>query len=165
MFLIDFQTWKVFARGAMAFLDKRDESETAFDHVDRVFVGLANIEAEQGREEMREVDLVVLDVWHSFGIIEGDGLHGWLESEPAAAEVVERYRRLGLEEVTEALGKAAELYAGWLGGGGDKDGDAFRERFDEQLDGLENIVYENREKIPTLLSTLIEKDAETSGDN
>lgn len=132
---------------------------TNFDIVDRYFVRIC----ESPSESLDPDSAALVEVWHSFGVIQNGGLHGYLcELGEGARDIARHYEHLGLTDGAEAIHSALLLWLKYWPDlpPDDSDPDDFRRQFDLELNALEDRFYALAEAVPAALAVVARKKEE-----
>ena len=105
--------------------------------------------------ELSESDLdasskSLVEVYHSFGIIQNGGMHGYLcEVGDQTLVVTQHYETVGLSDCARSLTLAHGLWRKYWPDGDpdDSDPDDFRDRFSSALDALEDDFYDQEDEM------------------
>lgn len=103
----------------------------------------------------------LVEVWHSFGLIQNGGLHGYLCSMGDLALTTEKhYRAVDLQRCGELLGLAHDLWRQYwpYPSPDESDPNDFRERFDSELDAIEESFYGQEQQIIDKLADVIRRE-------
>ncbi|PLX93561.1 MAG: hypothetical protein C0621_07220 [Desulfuromonas sp.] len=124
-----------------------------FEIVDKVFCRLVD------QKTNNDLEQIVIDIWHSSGLIRGGGLHNYVGEAADINKVIDSYSFIGQSQCSNCIAKAKEYWEKYSSGKpeSDLDCDDFREIFDSQLDDLEETFYNSEEKIIQALVQFVQK--------
>ena len=100
----------------------------------------------------------LIEVWHSFGLIQNGGLHNYLcEIGSEAIKTAGHYRKLRLSRCAEMIESSYGLWAEYWPDSdpSDSDPDAFRRRFGHELDHIEREFYASEDEIVDQLAKFV----------
>jgi len=123
--------------------------------VDEYFCKVCDIPA----SELDPASHALVEVWHSFGLIQGGGLHNYLcEVGNEVQTTLAHYRAVNLHKCHELLDEAYKLWREyWPHVSPDKsDPDAFLDRFGHKLDVIEWSFCDEEEEIVNRLYDVVQ---------
>ncbi|MCB1080130.1 MAG: DUF4375 domain-containing protein, partial [Verrucomicrobiae bacterium] len=100
----------------------------------------------------------LVEVYHSYGVIQNGGMHGYLcEVGDKALTIAKHYEAVGLSGCSRTLTLAHDLWRKYWPDGDpdDSEPDDFRDRFSSELDALEDDFYGREEEMISRLVGLI----------
>lgn len=100
----------------------------------------------------------LVDVWHSFGLIENGGIHGYISGVGSfAKDVAHRYRSIDLVRSAELIEEAYSFWKDYCPSMDvdDSDPDEFRDRYTNDLDRVETEFYELESQIQSRLASIV----------
>ena len=127
---------------------------STFDLVDDFFCAVC----EMPEKELDGASRALVDVWHSFGVIESGGFHGYLCSVgPRALTTAKRYRTVGLNRCSDLITSAHDLWRKYWPDPdpADSDPDTFRARFGTEQDRIEEEFYGTEDEIAEKLAQVV----------
>jgi Domain of unknown function (DUF4375) len=133
---------------------------TDFDIVDDYFVKICDLPT----ESLDPDSAALVEVWHSFGVIQNDGLHGYLcEVGDLAHGIARRYEHLRLDVGSEVIDSALLLWRKYWPDGSpdDSDPDDFRSLYDDELGSLEERFYAIEDDVTTALARIAQQNQES----
>lgn len=131
-----------------------------FDLVDEYFCRVCEVPS----RDLDAASHALVEVWHSFGLIQNGGLHGYLCSVGDLALATEQhYRTVDLRRCGELLGLAHDLWRQyWPHPSPDEsDPNDFRKRFYSELDAIEESFYGQEQQIIDKLAEVVRNKMET----
>jgi hypothetical protein len=131
-------------------------TDDIFSFVDDIFCALAD--KEENQMPISASEQVVLDVWHSFGLIENGGFHNYLcFNEDDLHRIIISYKTAGLKECALYIEKAENDWKKYLSENRKVDADHFREIYRSHLDEIEDGFYGFEKEMISSLSKYIKK--------
>jgi hypothetical protein len=141
---------------------KRDGPMEPWDIVNDYFCSVCDMP----EEELDADSLSLVQVWHSFGLIQNGGFHSYLcaVGERASA-VADAYRQAGIGRGDELILSALALWRTYWPEPDPEhsDPDEFRNKFGSQLDDIECEFYDLEDDILGRLTGIVRKKDETRG--
>jgi len=117
-------------------------------------------------EELNPESHSLVQVWHSFGLIQNGGFHSYLCTVgDEALKVAEHYRSIGSEAGAGLIEQLAQLWRQYRSphSPDESDPDSFRELFDSELDDIEEKFYDLEESLIDALFPIAERGTHTNG--
>jgi hypothetical protein len=108
--------------------------------------------------ELDSDSLALVQIWHSFGLIQNGGLHSYLcEIGDEAAPVANAYRHAGVDRGCDLILSALALWKTYWSETDpeESDPDEFRSRFESELDSIEEEFYSLEDDIVTHLARIV----------
>ena len=108
--------------------------------------------------ELDSDSLALVQVWHSFGLIENGGIHSYLcEIGDEAAPVANAYRHAGIDRGADLILSALALWKTYWPDTDpeESDPDEFRSKFESELDSIEGEFYGLEGDIVTHLARIV----------
>lgn len=112
------------------------------------------------KAELNQDSLALVEVWHSFGLIQNGGVHSYLcDIGDDVKEVVDCYREVGLHKGGDLLFTAYEFWCEYWKQETQEgsDPDEFRRRVDEELSVIEEGFYGLEDDIVEALACVVQK--------
>ncbi|MBI3881246.1 MAG: DUF4375 domain-containing protein [Verrucomicrobia bacterium] len=89
-----------------------EKLDSDFELVNATFCSLANREKNDGAESIRDIERIVLLVWHAAGIVGNGGFRYFFECGLPLRETAEAYSRIGVESAASVLRNLREMLPG-----------------------------------------------------
>jgi Domain of unknown function (DUF4375) len=109
--------------------------------------------------ELDDASHALVEVWHSFGLIQNGGIHGYLCSVGDLAETTEQhYRTVNLQRCGDLIGLAHDLWRQYWPHPSPDESDAndFRNQFGTELDAIEENFYDQEQQIIDKLAEVVQ---------
>ena len=131
-------------------------SESDSELIETTFVKLCELD----ESSLTDDESVLINVYHSLGVIEGDGLHGFLcHTDINLDRLVRDYRTINVPVASESIERAVQLYRSWAATTKNEDEDSFREAHEGELDLLEEQYYGAESQIISGIAQYVRKNA------
>lgn len=131
----------------------------SWELVDNYFCKICNA----NESDLTVNDSRLIQVWHSFGRIQGSGLHVFLsEGNNDLLEAKNAYQALGLNkcfDAIESVSKLWEIYNKNQTNSHEVDSDEFRILYSDEIDALEEDFYNEEDNVVETLLSLISTSA------
>lgn len=111
-------------------------------------------------QDLSESSRALVEVYHSFGLIQNGGLHGYLCAIGDETLVTAKFYEIaGIASCARILRLAHDLWRQYWSDPrpDDSEPDGFRDRFDPELDRLEEGFYSSEDELMATLAVIVSK--------